>query len=200
VAKGGSPAGQHQGASKAATVLDTPAPDTHRVFATQGARSLVFAKFVPGLSTIAPPLAGVLRLPLRSFLGYSALSALCWSGAYIVVGWLFSAQLEVIGVFLAQLGGWAIALVAGAFAAYILWKYISRQRFLRKIRMARITPEELKALLDGGEKIMLVDVRDRVDFEAEPSIIPGALYLSVEELEARHREIPREREIVLYCT
>jgi membrane protein DedA with SNARE-associated domain len=173
---------------------------TERVFATQGARSLVFAKFVPGLSTIAPPLAGVLRVPVRSFLGYSALSALCWSGAYIAVGWLFSDQLEMIGTFLTSLGSWAIALVAGAFGAYLLWKYISRQRFLRRIRMSRITPEELKAMLDGGVKIMLVDVRDRVDFEAEPSIIPGALHLSVEELEARHGEIPREREIVLYCT
>lgn len=179
---------------------DSCVRSTERVFATRGARALVLAKFVPGLSTVAPPLAGVLRVPLRSFLGYSALSALCWSGAYIVVGWLFSAQIEVIGAYLSRLGGWAIALVAGAFAAYLLWKYISRQRFLRKIRMARITPEELKAKLDQGEKILVVDVRDRVDFDAEPLIIPGALHFSVEELEARHREIPREHEIVLYCT
>jgi rhodanese-related sulfurtransferase len=54
--------------------------------------------------------------------------------------------------------------------------------------------------LDAGEKVMVVDVRDRVDFDAEPLIIPGALHFSVEELEARHGEIPREREIVLYCT
>lgn len=137
---------------------------------------------------------------MRAFLGYSALSALCWSGAYIVIGWLFSAQIEMIGAFLTRLGGWAIALVGGAFGAYLLWKYVARQRFLRRIRMARITPEELKAMLDAGEKVMVVDVRDRVDFDAEPLIIPGALHFSVEELEARHGEIPREREIVLYCT
>jgi rhodanese-related sulfurtransferase len=47
---------------------------------------------------------------------------------------------------------------------------------------------------------MVVDVRDRVDFEAEPAIIPGALHLSIDEPDARHREIPREREIILYCT
>jgi membrane protein DedA with SNARE-associated domain len=173
---------------------------TERVFANQGARSLVFAKFVPGLSTIAPPLAGVLGLPLRSFLFFSTLGALCWSGAYLIVGWLFSDQLEVIAAYAARLGGWTIVLAVAALGGYILYKFIARQRFLRRIRMARITPEELKARLDGGEKLLLVDVRDRLDFEAEPSIIPGALHLSVEELEARHGEIPREVEIVLYCT
>ena len=89
---------------------------------------------------------------------------------------------------------------AAAFAAYITWKYIARQRFLRRIRIARITPEELKAMLDGGEDVMVVDVRHRVEFESEPTIIPGALHLMIEELEARQQEVLRDRDIVLYCT
>jgi len=93
-----------------------------------------------------------------------------------------------------------LALLAAAFAAYITWKYIARQRFLRQIRIARITPEELKAMLDGGEDVMVVDVRHRVEFESEPTIIPGALHLMIEELEARQQEVPRDRDIVLYCT
>lgn len=91
-------------------------------------------------------------------------------------------------------------LLAVALGAYIAWKLIARERFLRRIRIARITPEELKARLDAGEDMMLVDLRHRVDFEAEPAIIPGALHLTTEELEGRHLEIPRDREIVLYCT
>ena len=91
-------------------------------------------------------------------------------------------------------------LIGAALGGYIAWKYCSRQRFLRKIRIARISPEELKAKLDGGEQILIVDVRDRIDFEAEPTIIPGALHLTIEDLDQRHQEIPREREIVLYCT
>jgi rhodanese-related sulfurtransferase len=87
-----------------------------------------------------------------------------------------------------------------ALAAYIAWKWVARQRFLRRLRIARISPEELKARLDGGEPIVVVDLRHALDFEAEPSVIPGALHLTTEELEARHREIPRDREIVLYCT
>jgi len=75
-----------------------------------------------------------------------------------------------------------------------------RRRFLRKLRIARITPEELKTMLDAGGDVMVVDVRDRLGFQTEPSIIPGALHLTTEELEARHLEIPRERDIILYCT
>jgi len=91
-------------------------------------------------------------------------------------------------------------LLGAALGAYITWKFVSRQRFLRKIRIARISPEELKAKLDGGEEILIVDVRDRIDFEAEPTIIPGALHMTIEDMDSRHQEIPREREIVLYCT
>jgi rhodanese-related sulfurtransferase len=78
--------------------------------------------------------------------------------------------------------------------------YIARQRFLRRIQIARITPEELKARLDGGEDVMVAEVRHRVEFESEPTIIPGALHLMIEELEALPQEVPRDRDIVLYCT
>ena len=67
---------------------------------------------------------------------FSALSALCWSGAYVVSGWLSSAQIETISAFLTRLGGWAIALVGGAFGAYLIWKYTAHQRFLRPLHGA----------------------------------------------------------------
>jgi membrane protein DedA with SNARE-associated domain len=173
---------------------------TEGVFATYGARSLLIAKFVPGLSTVAPPLAGVVRMPLRAFLAFSALGALLWAGAFVGVGWLFSTQLEVAATYAEQLGASAAALLVAAIGVYIAWKYIGRRRFLRKIRIVWITLEELKQILDGGLDVMVVDVRDRLDFEAEPSIIPGALHFTTEELEARHHEISRTRDIVLYCT
>ena len=99
-----------------------------------------------------------------------------------------------------RFGKSSLVLVGAALGGYVAWKFISRQRFLRKIRIARITPAELKAKLDRGEDILIVDVRDRIDFESEPTIIPGALHLTIEDMDSRHQEIPREREIVLYCT
>jgi membrane protein DedA with SNARE-associated domain len=173
---------------------------TEESFSRQGARSLLFAKFVPGYSTAAPPLAGIVRMRFARFVVFTGVGGLIWAGAFVGLGWLFSRQLELVASYAMRLGGGLVALLAVAFAAYIAWKYIARQRFLRRIRIARITPEELKAKLDGGEDVMVVDVRHRVEFESEPTIIPGALHLMIEELEARHQEVPRDRDIVLYCT
>jgi membrane protein DedA with SNARE-associated domain/rhodanese-related sulfurtransferase len=173
---------------------------TQGLFGTHGARALLFAKFVPGLSTVAPPLAGIVRIRPAEFLACSLLGAFFWAGAFVTVGWLFSDQLELIAHGIARLGGWALGLGIVAAAGYVGYKFVGRQRFLRRIRMSRITPEELKQKLDHGERMLIVDVRDQVDFEAEPAVIPGALHLTTEELEQRHREIPRGEEIVLYCT
>jgi len=173
---------------------------TEESFSRQGARSLLFAKFVPGYSTAAPPLAGIVRMRFARFLVFTGVGGLIWAGAFIGLGWLFSRQLELVASYAMRLGSGLIALLAAALVAYIAWKYIARQRFLRRIRIARITPQELKAKLDGGENVMVVDVRHRVEFESEPTIIPGALHLMIEELEARHQEVPRDRDIVLYCT
>jgi hypothetical protein len=99
-----------------------------------------------------------------------------------------------------RLGEWLVLLLASALAVYLLGKYWQRRRFLRVLRLARITPEELKGRLDRGEEIVIVDLRHALDLEADPHHIPGALHLSPDELETRHIEIPRDREIVLYCT
>src|SRR6266850_3732218 len=173
---------------------------TERMFSRHGTRSLLVAKFIPGFSTIAPPLAGIVRMPLGTFVFFSALGGLFWAGAFIALGWVFSYQLEIVAEYAVRFGSWTLVMIGAALGGYIAWKYISRQRFLRKIRIARITPEQLKAKLDGGEEILIVDVRDRIDFEAEPTIIRGALHLTIEDIDERHQEIPRDREIVLYCT
>src|SRR5262245_46799890 len=173
---------------------------TQQAFSAHGLRSLLIAKFVPGFSTAAPPLAGIIRMPLPQFLVFTGLGGVIWAGAFVGLGAVFSYQLELIATYVARLGSSAGALLAIAIVGYIAWKFVARQRFLRRIRIARITPEELKLRLEGGEDLLLVDLRDRFDFEAEPSIIPGALHLTIEDLEARHSEIPRDREIVLYCT
>jgi membrane protein DedA with SNARE-associated domain len=173
---------------------------TENAFTTHGARALLIAKFVPGLSTAAPPLAGVVRMRFLRFVVFTGLGGLVWAGVFVGLGWVFSYQLELAASYAMRLGRGVMILLAAALGVYIVWKYVSRQRFLRRIRIARITPEELKAKLDAGEDVLVVDVRHRVDFEGEPVIIPGAIHLMMEELETRHRDIPRERDIVLYCT
>ncbi len=173
---------------------------TENIFARHGARSLLFGKFVPGLSLVAPPLAAIFQMRFSRFLLFDALGALIWTSVFIGAGFLFSGQLELVAGQAERLGAWLAVLVAGAVALYVAVKFIQRRRFLRDIRLARISPEELKQKLDSGEDVVIVDLRHSIDFEADPSTIPGALHLPSEEFASRNGEIPRDREIVLYCT
>jgi membrane protein DedA with SNARE-associated domain len=173
---------------------------TETAFADHGSRALLFAKFIPGLSTAAPPLAGIFRMRLPWFLAWDAAGTLLWVGTFVGAGYLFSAELERIAAIALRLGTWLVAVLAGALAAYIGWKYVQRHRFIRKLRIARITPAELMRKLEAGEEIVVVDLRHSIEFEADGAGVPGALRFSPDELERRHREIPRDRDVVLYCT
>jgi len=173
---------------------------TETVFARHGARSLLVAKFIPGLNMVAPPLAGILGMRPARFLLFDALGGVVWAGVFALLGYLFSGQLERIAASAMRLGAWLVVILIACLAAYIAWKYVERQRFMRKLRIARITPAALKQKLDAGENLVIVDLRHSIDFEAEPHMIPGALQLAPDELERRHEEIPRDRDVVLYCT
>lgn len=179
---------------------DSCVRDTETRFARHGAAGLVVAKFVPGVETVAPPLAGVFRMRRSRFLLFDALGTALWSAVFVGLGYLFHDQVDRVAALAGRLGGWLFAVLALLLAAYLAWKFERRRRFLRELRIARITPEELRAKLDAGEEIEIVDVRHSVDFEAEPATIPGARHIAVEEIDDRHEEIPRDREVVLYCT
>jgi membrane protein DedA with SNARE-associated domain len=173
---------------------------TENLFARHGARSLLIAKFVPGLSTVAPPLAGIFGMRLTRFLLFDGLGAILWTGVFAGLGYLFSDQFEQVLGYTERFGAGLGGLLGGGLAAYIAWKFFHRQRFLRRLRIARISPEELKRKLDAGEEVLIVDLRHSLDFEAEPRFIPSAMRVAPEELDERHQELPRDRDIILYCT
>ena len=173
---------------------------TEGLFSRHGARSLLFAKFLPGLSTVAPPLAGIFRLRPRLFLLFDASGAFLWALTFLGLGYAFSGQIERIAAEAATLGRGLVAILIGALAGYLAYKYISRRRFMRQLRIARITVEELKLKIDAGEDVAVVDLRHSVEFAAEPDIIPGAFHLDASALEANRDLLPRDREVVLYCT
>lgn len=173
---------------------------TEQFFGQHGANALLAAKFVPGLSTAAPPLSGMMRMPPWKFLLLDGAGALVWAGAFTGLGWAFSHQLELAAVWAVKLGGVSLLLVSGVAGVYMAGKLLQRHRTIRELRIARITPEELKRMLDSGEEPTIVDLRHGVEAAARPETIPGALHLPAEELEHRHAEIPRGREVVLSCT
>jgi membrane protein DedA with SNARE-associated domain len=173
---------------------------TEGVFSKQGARSLIFAKFLPGLSTVAPPLAGVFQMRLRRFLLFDAAGSLLWGATFLGLGYAFSGEIEHIAERAASLGGWLVVILLGLLASYISYKFVARRRFMRELRIARITVEELKEKLDAGEEVVIVDLRHSVDFEADPETIPGAFRMDAQELEEKNDRLPRDREIILDCT
>ena len=170
---------------------------TENLFIRHGVRSLLVAKFIPGLNTAAPSLAGVFRMPVRRFLIFDSLGGAFWVVTVTGLGLILGDQLEQIAL---RWGSWLVAALATGLAAYVLWKFIQRRRFLRRLRIARITPQELMDKLTAKENISIVDLRQPMDIEAFPQIIPGAIRIAMEEIEDRHREIPRDRDVVLYCS
>ena len=172
---------------------------TEDFFSRHGLRALVMAKFIPGLSTITPALAGLFGVTGKRFLLYNGLGALLWTVAFVGPGYLFSNQLEAIAARAASLGSLLGVILGAGLAAYIVYKFVHRQRLLRELRIARISAGELKRLMDDGQEVLVVDLRGALDHEADPFTIPGALRMTAEELEHRHHEIPRHREVILFC-
>lgn len=173
---------------------------TEDVFLRYGVRSLIVAKFVPGLSTVAPPLAGMIGVGLPRFVAYSALAALLWAGTWGGLGYFAGETLPRVTDQSEHVGRILLASVATGLLVYVLVKWTQRRRFLHSLRAARISQESLKEGLESGEPIVIVDLRSELDAQAVPWIIPGSLRIAPEELERRHREIPRDRDIILYCS
>ena len=171
---------------------------TENVLLRYGLRSLLGAKFVPGLNAVAAPLAGSSGAGFGQFLLFDSLGSMIWIGVYAGVGYLFAGQLETIAGYAMRTGSGMMLTIGPLLAAWIVWKAVQRRRFLRKLTVARISPEELRDQLRAGAAVLLVDLRrGRASSEKE---VPGALRIPAEDLEARQGEIPRDRDIVLFCS
>ncbi len=178
---------------------DSCVRQTENIYARFGGRVLLVIKFVPGLSAVSTPLAGVIHMRLSHFLLFTSAGILIWVGSYTLIGYVFSEELERVLTYAMGMGRTLFVLVGGGLTIFILWKCSLRRRFLRELSIARITPEELKEKLDSGEDIMIIDVRQELDFETDPYIIPGAVRMRFEQVES-NPVVSSDREIVVYCT
>ena len=172
---------------------------TRESFERRGPSTLLFAKFVPGLQTVAPPLAGAGGMAYGRFLLFDAVGALLFNGAFLAAGYLLRDQIEGFLAILSAVGTRLISFIGVSIVLWIAWKFWQRQRFLRLLRIARIDVDTLGALLEGEAPPMVYDLRDRLAIESRAQRLPGARVIRIDELDARHAEIPRDREIILYC-
>jgi membrane protein DedA with SNARE-associated domain/rhodanese-related sulfurtransferase len=174
-------------------------------FVRHGPRTLMLAKFVVGLDAATPPLAGLSGTSRARFIAFDAIGAALWSGVYAGLGYLFGKDLDRAAAYAARLGVLWGFFVLAALATYVSRKLVRWHRFVREFRMARITPEELKKKLDAGEQVMIVDLHGSRDGPRGHRGIPGAVCvdphrLGMHDNPQKGTPIPRDREVVLYCT
>ena len=168
-------------------------------FARHMTTSLISSKFVPGVGRLAGPVAGMSGMARDQFLLLNGLGSLLWAVIFALVGYIPARKLP-IDVLLEEAAGWFLVLLVVALAANVIWKYVQRQKFIRSLRVSRMTVDELKAAIDRGERPFVVDLRHKLEFLVNPRTVSTAVRISPDELALRHAEIPRDREVVLYCT
>jgi membrane protein DedA with SNARE-associated domain/rhodanese-related sulfurtransferase len=179
---------------------DSCVNQTQERFERWGVNSLLVAKFIPGLAVIAPPMAGALGIGWLHFIFLSACGAVLWAGSALAAGMLFKSQIARLLLHLSEFGSVAGVGILVLLAAYIAYKWWQRSRFYRMLRMARISVGDLFELIRTGAAPVIVDVRSLTARALEPRWIPGALHVPLQEAEQRLKELPRDRDIVLYCT
>jgi len=128
---------------------------TEGVFAKQGARSLLVAKFRSWPEHGCTSARRIFHMRRRRFSVVDFLGSVLWAGAFLLLGYIFSEQIEVIAERAASLGSGFDGADCGALGGYITWKFIGRRRFLRELRIGRITPEELKEKIDAREELVM---------------------------------------------
>jgi len=161
---------------------------------------LLVAKFVPGLSTIAPPLVGAMRLRPQIFVLMDGLGSLLWIGVMVALGYAFAHQIDHLLLILASAGTVAVEIIVTGLLAYILVKWWQRRKLLLSLRLARITVEELNRMMEDERKPVVVDVRSQAARVVDNRIIPGALMADLRGVDEDLQKVSIEQEIVIYCS
>ena len=155
---------------------------TETRFDKWGPRTLLVCKFIPGLNTAAPALAGMVAFPIGRFVALRPVGGVLWTLAYALLGFIFSKQLDRVARDAHLLGGGLLILFVTGVIAYVLYRWRDRERFIEQVKGDRITPDELKHQLEAGEQPVIIDLRHPLDVLTDPRTLPGALQISPEEL------------------
>ena len=178
---------------------DSCVRQTETIFERRGPVMLVIARFLPGFETVAPPLAGALRVALPAFLLYDLAGSALRAGAGLALGVAFRGEISRLLDWLAALGTHATLLVAALLAGYVGYRFGQRRRFLRSLKAARISAHELDEMMTRGDDPVVLDVRTRAHRRLDGRQIPGAHAVDLDALEHTLAEVSRERDVVVYC-
>jgi membrane protein DedA with SNARE-associated domain/rhodanese-related sulfurtransferase len=170
---------------------------TESVYLRIGPASLLFCKFIPGFASVSSALAGTLGTKTITFLIFDGLGSAIWAGSAILLGSLFSSAIDELLNVLMQMGKWGGILIAFGLLVFIASKWWQRYRFIKSLRMAQISVAELENMLNEGLKPTIIDVRPL--HLQDSGIIPGAITMSLDNVDTVILEASMDDEIILYC-
>jgi membrane protein DedA with SNARE-associated domain/rhodanese-related sulfurtransferase len=177
---------------------DSCVRQTESIYLRWGAPSLSVAKFIPGFGAVATALAGAMHTRLAAFILFDAIGAALWAGVAIAIGYVFRDAVNDVLSVLEQLGKWGLVSIAALFGLFILTKWWQRRRFYKQLRMARVSVEELNAMLERGERPTILDVRSQASQEQDGRI-PGARAVSNEMQDHEFTDLVPDGEVIVYC-
>ena len=178
---------------------------TEGYFTRRGPVTLLFAKFIPGLSTLAAPIAGQSGMPYARFVLWDLAGSVIWAESYLLAGRFFGDVAKRSARFFHLLSHFAFGIVVLLVISLMVYRVWKNRRFLLEIRELRLEPEELKRMLETAETQgniapFIVDLRHPLDYLPDPRVLPGAVRISPAEIAAQIDLIPRDRDVILYCT
>ena len=179
---------------------DSCVKQTENIFTRWGPPSILVAKYIPGFSTVAPPLAGTMGVGFGRFIAYSAVAALLWAALPVAGGFFFRNEVEWLLRQLEAMGAGAVAIITALALVYVGIKTIQRYLLIRFLRRVRISVDELRTMVAAGRQPVIFDVRSALAREAEPRRIPGAISVDLDTVESMLEHVPAGREVVVYCS
>jgi membrane protein DedA with SNARE-associated domain len=175
---------------------DTCVRKSKKFFEKGASRTLFFSKWLPGVSHIIPAIAGLSGVRREQFLMTNVAGSAFFVLALMLAGYLPVEHMRVAPNLGALVFEGGLVLLAGNVAL----KYLQRQRFLQELYKSRITPQDLREMLDSGLKVVIVDLRHSLDSISDPRVLPGAIRMLPEDVQDRAGMLAGGEEIVLYCT
>lgn len=178
---------------------------TEGYFTRRGPVTLLFAKFVPGLSTVAAPIAGQTGMPYSRFLIWDIAGSILWAETFLLAGRFFGDLAKRSAAFFQLLSHFAFSIFIVMVLGFFAYRLLKQRKFLQQVRNLRLEPAELKAMMDDAEAQgnippFIVDLRHPLDYMPDPRVLPGALRIGPNEIRQHSEIIPRDRDVILYCT
>lgn len=175
---------------------------TKGMFTQHGSKTLVFAKFVPGLSILAPPLAGITQVPFTRFILYDGLGTIIWALPPILVGAYVQKGFEALESRAYSLMGYLPWVCGVMILAVLTWRYVNRRLYIQALREGLregINAEELKHMMDHTKNLVVLDIRDEYEAKANPITIATSRWIPYPTLLKRISELPSDKPIVVFC-